>query len=304
MKPTIDTMGRAFLPAWGRTSLAKRIASGLVLAPLMLTAVMVGEAAFAVAMLVVAALAVREWLVMMWGRPAEGQILVTLALVQTGLLVGLLHHWLVAIALIIMAAALTARQHRDRGRSGLVAFGIIYIAGGLAALLALRTESLLQPVILARSAQLVQNDSIGLAWIDPTVLVAWLFLVVWSCDSFAYLFGRWLGGARLAPRISPNKTWSGSIGGAVGATLIGTGLGIWFGNVTWLGAMLVGMCACMLACISQFGDLAMSRVKRFVGVKESSYLIPGHGGVLDRIDSLLSASWAMWGTMFVTRAVL
>lgn len=124
--------------------------------------------------------------------------------------------------------------------------------------------------------------------------VLFVILVVWSSDSFAYLAGRLVGGAKLAPRISPGKTWSGSIGGLLGAMLVGgvlalllplpfgTGIGVAFGR---------GVCAAMLlGLVSQAGDLAESAFKRRCGVKDSGRLIPGHGGLLDRFDGLLAAA--------------
>ncbi|HYE28135.1 MAG TPA: phosphatidate cytidylyltransferase [Allosphingosinicella sp.] len=117
------------------------------------------------------------------------------------------------------------------------------------------------------------------AWFE---LVFWLMLVTWATDIFAYFAGRSIGGPKLAPRISPNKTWSGLIGGMAGAGVAGAAAA-WAFRIgepfLWLGA---GM-----GLLAQLGDLYESRVKRRLGVKDSSSLIPGHGGVLDRLDGLL-----------------
>lgn len=119
-------------------------------------------------------------------------------------------------------------------------------------------------------------------------------LVVWASDSLAYLVGRALGGIRLAPRISPGKTWSGALGGLGGATLAG----ILVAALAPVGAphaalerMLRGLLfGALLGIAAQAGDLAESALKRRCGVKDSGRLIPGHGGLLDRLDGLLAAA--------------
>src|SRR5436305_1773858 len=112
----------------------------------------------------------------------------------------------------------------------------------------------------------------------------WVFAVVWATDIGAYMIGRQIGGPLLAPHWSPRKTWAGMIGGAGCAALAG-----------WAAARLLGVSALPLVLVSaglaiveQFGDLAESVAKRRFGVKDSSGLIPGHGGLLDRLDGLLA----------------
>ncbi|HEX6377340.1 MAG TPA: phosphatidate cytidylyltransferase [Allosphingosinicella sp.] len=131
------------------------------------------------------------------------------------------------------------------------------------------------------------------AWFE---LVFWLMLVTWATDIFAYFAGRSIGGPKLAPKISPNKTWSGLIGGMAGAAVAAAGAA-WLLGVGepffWLGAPL--------GLLAQLGDLYESRVKRRLGVKDSGTLLPGHGGVLDRLDGLLPVVLA---TLFVLIASL
>ena len=119
-------------------------------------------------------------------------------------------------------------------------------------------------------------------------VVLFLFLIVWGCDSFAYYTGKNLGKHKLAPRVSPNKTWEGTLGGLVGATLIGAAGGTW-----WLAPNLgpgVGALAGALASTAgQIGDLVESMWKRGANVKDSGTFLPGHGGFYDRVDSLLFA---------------
>jgi len=117
------------------------------------------------------------------------------------------------------------------------------------------------------------------------VTVLWIFAVVWATDIGAYLVGRQIGGPRLAPRWSPRKTWAGLAGGTAGAALAGWATAGALGISPMLPLVLV---SAGLAIVGQFGDLAESVAKRRFGVKDSSGLIPGHGGLLDRLDGLLA----------------
>jgi len=112
-----------------------------------------------------------------------------------------------------------------------------------------------------------------------------LFSVVWAADSFAYLVGTWIGGPKLVPQASPNKTWSGFLAGLAAGILAGWVAGRIFG----LNDMAVLIFGGVVATASVAGDLAMSLFKRGFGVKDSGALIPGHGGVLDRVDALMLA---------------
>ena len=118
-------------------------------------------------------------------------------------------------------------------------------------------------------------------------LVFWPMVVTWSTDIFAYFAGRGIGGPKLAPRVSPNKTWAGLIGGMAGAALLGA-LVAW-----WLGLdPIFYLLGAPLGLLAQLGDLYESWVKRRAGVKDSGSLLPGHGGVLDRVDGLLPVALA------------
>jgi phosphatidate cytidylyltransferase len=134
--------------------------------------------------------------------------------------------------------------------------------------------------------------ALALIWLRSLPDLGWglllgLLVVVWTTDTAAYVAGRSLGGPRLAPAVSPSKTWSGLCGGVLGAALVGA-LAAWL-----LGsgrpAQAAGLGA-ILAAVSQLGDLIESAFKRLAGVKDSGSLIPGHGGILDRVDGLLLAA--------------
>ncbi len=127
---------------------------------------------------------------------------------------------------------------------------------------------------------------IAMSWVWE-VLVFWVFIVTWATDILAYFAGRTIGGPKLAPRISPNKTWAGLAGGVIGAGLFGWAAATWFEMEPlffWLGAPM--------GLIAQAGDLYESWLKRRAGVKDSGALLPGHGGVLDRLDGLLAVALA------------
>ncbi len=134
-------------------------------------------------------------------------------------------------------------------------------------------------------AALRGGDAAGL------VAIAFLFAVVWATDVFAYFVGRAFGGPKLAPAISPGKTWSGALGGAVFAVLAGAAVAAALGIAHWPLLALVAVC---LSIASQIGDLFESWIKRRYGAKDSSRLIPGHGGVMDRVDGLVAAATALY----------
>jgi phosphatidate cytidylyltransferase len=117
--------------------------------------------------------------------------------------------------------------------------------------------------------------------------ILYLFAVAWTTDTASYAAGRLIGGAKLAPRISPNKTWSGFIIGALTPAVVGYAFALVLKNTSALKLALVSV---VLALACQMGDLVESAVKRRFGAKDMSQMIPGHGGLLDRIDGLLFAA--------------
>jgi phosphatidate cytidylyltransferase len=139
---------------------------------------------------------------------------------------------------------------------------------------------------------------LALIWLrqlpDGEAIMVWLLLVVWTTDTAAFAAGRSIGGAKLAPAISPNKTWAG-LGGAVfgaGVTSVIVGAIVDFGS----GPGALAVAGAGVAVVAQAGDLAESFVKRRFGVKDFGNLIPGHGGMFDRVDGLLAAAVvvALW----------
>ncbi len=161
----------------------------------------------------------------------------------------------------------------DGGSTAMVlwlAVGAVYITAACAALIWLR-----------------EHDTIG------REIVFWLLISVWASDTGAYIFGSLIGGPKLAPSISPKKTWSGLIGGIACAGLVG-GVIIMFVDIKNPGLMIIG--SAFLGAVAQGGDLFESWIKRRCGVKDASNIIPGHGGLFDRVDGLLAAALA---TVFI-----
>lgn len=247
--------------------LRTRILSALVMAPPALAAVWYGGWAFAMLVAVAAAIMCWEWHGMVVKRfPAAGWMAATgcalaalLALQSPSLAV-----LLVIAAAIASAAAAPLSGERPRLWAGM---GALYAGLPSVALVWLR-----------------QEPQTGL------ITVIWLFLLVWATDIGAYAAGRTIGGPLLMPTISPKKTWAGLLGGMVSAMMAGAGVALLSGLST-LPALIIGSAA--LAVIAQAGDLLESWVKRRWDVKDSSAIIPGHGGVLDRVDGLLAAAIAV-----------
>jgi phosphatidate cytidylyltransferase len=128
----------------------------------------------------------------------------------------------------------------------------------------------------------------GLAWIF------WLMAVVVVSDIAGYFAGRMIGGPKFWPKVSPKKTWSGTAAGWIGAAVVG----VFFMRWTGAGAMLVPL-SIATSFAGQLGDIAESAIKRKAGVKDSSNLIPGHGGVMDRFDAMLGASVFLFLVQFL-----
>jgi len=213
---------------------------------------------------------------------------------------GILHEW----RRIVGDPAAT---HVGLGECALLAAGIAAMVGfgGVAALIALygaAVEWLASPPGSARSwvaSGIVYAVALPIACIllraDPHygfLAILFLFAVTWATDILAYFAGRLVGGPKLWRRVSPNKTWSGAIGGVCGA--VAAGLAVTHLAVTngagIPNSLAVGGLALLLSVASQAGDLFESALKRRFGVKDASHLIPGHGGIMDRLDGFLAAA--------------
>lgn len=223
--------------------------------------------------------------------------------------------WLQGVALDLLllagAAVMGWEWARLSGRGGFGPAGFLILGSEVAAVLAmalgapgwalllallasaavLAVGKAAEPVWAAGGTLWIAAGAIAFLWLagDPLTgrgTALWLLALVWANDTAAYVAGRLIGGPKLASRISPNKTWAGFGGGVLGAGAIG-----------WAAALIGGArpeivapASLLLAAAAQLGDLAESAAKRHFGVKDSSQLIPGHGGLLDRVDGLLAAA--------------
>jgi phosphatidate cytidylyltransferase len=192
---------------------------------------------------------------------------------------------LVALVLITLTAALaTSRDLKTYlGTAATTIFGVLYIGLGLSCVIPLRFSHLSQNVLRVAGAA----DASG-----GRNLLLLLFLVIWADDTFAYLVGRTIGRNMLFPSISPKKTLEGSVAGLGGSLLVAWG----FTSLVWQTASLkqVMLLAGLIALFGQIGDLAESAMKRGASVKDSGSVLPGHGGLLDRVDSLLFGAPVLW----------
>jgi phosphatidate cytidylyltransferase len=260
----VNVSHRASEPAKWR-DLGLRVASAIVLIPIILWVNWLGSVWYAVLVGLMAGFMALEWVKLIHaGRPVQLAVHLAAAAVSTVL------PWMagpaVAFTAILMlwAGSVVQRQIADMPHSFWSIIGVPYIGLSALALMILRGD-----------------PQFGL------IAVYWLLFVVWGADTLAYFAGRLIGGPKLLPSISPKKTWAGLIGAIVGGILCSA----LFAGVAGLDSLL-WLCStgALLAIIEQAGDFFESALKRSVGVKDSSALIPGHGGMLDRVDGLVAAA--------------
>jgi phosphatidate cytidylyltransferase len=238
-----------------------RVASGIVLAAVAILAAWLGGWPAALVMTVVAAIVFGEWAAMT-AQPTPQ--------VRTGL-------GTVAAASVLLAGL------------GEPALGIVVaLIGALFALAILRSAWLAAGIVYAAALGIGLTSLLGDAAFGLQS-VAFVLAVVWASDTGAYLVGRTVGGPKLWPAVSPGKTWSGFVGGLAAGVLAGVAVILIARLPVSLGTALAALA---LALVSVAGDLFESAVKRRFGVKDSGTLIPGHGGMMDRVDGLTFAAAA------------
>jgi len=247
------------------SELGKRLISAVVMAALAMAAVVLGGWPFLLFWAAAAVGVFLEWSAMTEGSAWAARVWGISALAGAALAAGL-GAFAIALAAIVAGVAAVAAGDRSSHRTWRAA-GVAY--AGIV---------LLAPVVLRH------DRAFGL------LAILFLFAVVWSTDIFGYFVGRAIGGPRLAPAVSPNKTWSGACGGALGAVVAGVAVIVVAGGVA--GQVAPGPAAAValvLSIASQAGDLFESSVKRRFGVKDASHVIPGHGGLMDRLDGFIAA---------------
>jgi phosphatidate cytidylyltransferase len=240
-----------------RSELTARVGSGVAMAAVALLAIWAGSVPFWLLVAAASAVMVVEWFALFHADRWQ----LTLALVG------------LVLALLIMG------WNAMDSRSGTILLATL----GIVAAVAAATRNMKLAGGLAYAAL----PALALLWIRArpdtgAELTLWTMAVVWATDIGAFFAGRRFGGLKLAPTISPGKTWAGLFGGMIAAGLIGAGSGIllYLQPITlWLGIPL--------AVLAQAGDLFESALKRRAGVKDSGQILPGHGGVLDRLDGLV-----------------
>lgn len=238
-----------------------RVISALVLAPFTVLVAYIGGWLFVVFWCAAAIGAFCEWTKIVASSVGAlvcgvGALAISAVLIATGSIA-------MAVVVLIAGAALVGVVNGGE-KAGWCALGLLY-AG----------------VILAGPATLRRDAGYGF------LTLVLLFGIVWATDIFAYFGGRIVGGPRLWLRISPNKTWSGAIAGAGGAVIVALAIAH-YAHLANLFA--IGILALLLSVCSQVGDLLESAFKRRFGVKDASHVIPGHGGIMDRIDGFLAAA--------------
>jgi phosphatidate cytidylyltransferase len=247
--------------------LSKRVISAAVLIPVVAVCVYLGGLAFFTLVVVAALLAGYEYLRMMRAQGWTPSYVLGLAYVGLFLVDAQWPSWaILRVGLVLVPIATLGYEVLAGNVTGaLVRWALVMALGlyvGLLASLFLRLRALDQ----------------GVYWMVLALLGTWI------CDSAAYFVGRSLGKIKLCPTISPKKTWEGAIAGLVAGVLAVVLLGRWLLGLSVGWGLLAGV---LLVVGATLGDLAESVIKRQVGVKDSGGLIPGHGGMLDRIDSLL-----------------
>lgn len=256
-----------------RRELWLRVASGIVMGAGVIAALVYGGWAFAAVWLAAGIAGFGEWVVMCRVEPREV---------------------LIALGAATLAALVLAIQG---GAPALACLAVLALGAGACATVARTAAGRWRVLVgmlcagVVASVPTVLREDATLAFIGPI----WMFAVVWATDITAYFVGRRLGGPKLMPRVSPNKTWSGALGGLAGAiaagTLVAVGADL-MGLTLPRGASLpiVAGASALASVLSQAGDLYESWLKRRYGVKDSSHIIPGHGGVMDRLDGFFAVA--------------
>jgi len=247
-----------------------RILSTVVLAPLFLAAIWFGQPYFEICVGILAIVALTELLVISAGDWRSKLSIVIIVLYAVSLVAIVMQSDLVAFLAAVAGAILAFGYSRsESGNRYWAGCGVLYLLLAIFAIFEMR-----------------QWPVSGRDWIF------WFFAVVWAADIGAYLVGKSIGGVKLAPAISPGKTWSGTIGGLLVAIAVSAAFSATLlSNQSIVEMLLLGA---VVAVGSQIGDLLESYYKRMNDVKDSGNIIPGHGGVLDRIDGVLLAAPVAW----------
>ena len=245
------------------SDLSQRLVSAIVLATIVLFITWSGALPFALLIGVGAGILCWEWAKMVRGTDFDELLVlhVIAVLVSCGLV--FMEQYSVALLVLLIGPAVkfVMAGDKDAKHLGISLLGVPYIGLPVIAMIWLRGDA----------------DYGFLA-------ILYLFVIVWTVDIFAYISGRSFGGPKFAPRISPKKTWSGFIGGVSAGALAGVIFGSYMGDSS---LVKIGLISLLIGVVSQLGDLFESAFKRHYNIKDASNLIPGHGGLFDRVDGLM-----------------
>lgn len=259
---------RRFLAAPTWTDLRSRLISAVILGLLVLALTMLGGWPFRLLCVATGVIVFEEWSRMTRAKQAGPIFRFARRTLYLSLIAFIFGFDLAAIAIVVGGAAFIAFVDRGERKADWVLGGLFYAA-----------------IASLPPGMLRGNDAAGLA------ALGLIIAVVWPTDIFAYFTGRSIGGPKLMPRVSPKKTISGALGGLVAGVVFGVLFAEW---VAGSAGLFVVVLAALLSVFGQAGDLYESWIKRRFGVKDSGRLIPGHGGLMDRIDGLIIATAVAW----------
>lgn len=243
-------------------SFFKRLATSLILVPAVVYCIIARYPAFELLILFGAVLMSWEWANMMPNKRPSFYALCYFFISVTALVLGSFGALFFSMAVALILAFYKSKDEKHRW---LLLLGIPYISIGLGA--------------IGEMSNLYGSQ-----------MVLWYIFLIWGVDVGGYIFGCTIKGPKLAPKISPNKTWAGLIGGMFLASIVSFAA-CWYFDVRDANALTIyTFMAAVLAVIAQIGDLIESAIKRHLGLKDSSDMIPGHGGIFDRIDGLIFAA--------------
>jgi phosphatidate cytidylyltransferase len=267
-------------PRRGRlTDLGTRILSSLILAGVAVSTLLTGGIPFAVAWLAAALAVYVEWQRLIGGQRLVSRLAAGSAAICAATWLAYAAYPGIALLALVLGACVCGYV-AERGRRGWSAAGVLY-AG-----------SLVISVLTLRPSFPFGERAVG-----------WLFAVVWGTDVVAYFAGRLIGGPRFAPQISPSKTWAGTLVGMVGGAALGSLFLLLAGYMSQVETpspvLVLFLLGLITSAVAQAGDLFESWTKRCFGAKDSGALIPGHGGIMDRLDGFIAAAaWvALLGTL-------
>ena len=260
------------------TSLQKRILTSLIMIPIVIGALQSGHPYVDILVFIVGAMLSWEWASMVSNKKSSVYAVCYTFAMGCSLLV--FNRW-VLIATIALTTLFVFIKAKEEQHRKLLTLGVPYISIGVGALYWI--------YYLFDTFGSIPGEK------GSFVMTLWFMLMVWGVDIGGYIVGSSLKGPKLAPKISPNKTWSGLVGGVVLAVAVSFIYMFPVKNIFNLPMPLseqlkFAQLGAMIAIVAQIGDLAESAIKRHLGVKDSSSLIPGHGGVFDRIDGLIFAA--------------